>query len=149
MLLEGVGEPVQQFLALPSMMGGLGGEWWQAPLLAQQVEPVAAPWPVFKHPVQVGAGHQAATFAVGLPPPQPRVLRQGADAALSPCRCIHHLRMTAVQLKAGQLEIGTGPDGAAAALLQGFASTESGAQRQQTQPPFRPAASPYEIERIL
>ena len=58
--LEGIGEPIEQGIALPDVMGLVFAQLGEATARPQLVEPAAPPWALLEHPMKVGAGHHAA-----------------------------------------------------------------------------------------
>ena len=81
MLLEGIGEAIEQQITVSAVVLWFVGQRLQAPLLAKPVEPGPSPGAVIEQPVQVGA-HHARTLGAGCPPPQTRVAAQGLKTGI-------------------------------------------------------------------
>ena len=139
MLLEGIGETIEQLIAMRGVMRALDGELGDPLPAAQVIEPVAAPGTVVQQAVEIASGDDSSIDS-SLPPTQVGLLHQRHQIGFCGGTAV-------VQFKSPHFGW-SGPSTDEIALSQGFVSAESGLDRQQPET-FTAAGSPLQLLRIL
>ena len=75
MLLEGIGEPIQQLITVRGVMGAIDGQSGHSLPAAEVIEPVSAPGTVVEQAMEITPGDDASIDSF-LPPTQVGLLHQ-------------------------------------------------------------------------
>lgn len=76
MLLEGVGEAIEQLLTMLAVVGLVQRQRVESLAPSQLIQPLPSPGTVVEHTMEIGADHVAASRC-GLPPAKPLGVGQG------------------------------------------------------------------------